>query len=115
MKTAKLGAVEQRWVAELVAFDFEVKYRPGATNKNTDALSRHPANESSESLTVSTQIPFMIRQQQRQPQISLDLVTSWAIQAFPAHEKAYLKALQEADPIVGAFKCGHALQNKNSQ
>lgn len=39
-KTAKLGAVEQRWVAQLSVFDFEVKYRPGSSNAAADALSR---------------------------------------------------------------------------
>uniref|UniRef100_A0AAY5L9X8 Gypsy retrotransposon integrase-like protein 1 n=1 Tax=Esox lucius TaxID=8010 RepID=A0AAY5L9X8_ESOLU len=40
IRTAKLGAVEQRWVAQLASFDFEVKYRPGRENVNADALSR---------------------------------------------------------------------------
>lgn len=40
LKTAKLGAVEQRWVAQLSVFDFEVKYRPGSSNAAADALSR---------------------------------------------------------------------------
>ncbi|RVE73956.1 hypothetical protein OJAV_G00036180 [Oryzias javanicus] len=39
---AKLGAVEQRWVAQLASFDLEVKYRSGRENVNADALSRHP-------------------------------------------------------------------------
>uniref|UniRef100_A0A3B3C1W6 Gypsy retrotransposon integrase-like protein 1 n=1 Tax=Oryzias melastigma TaxID=30732 RepID=A0A3B3C1W6_ORYME len=42
LSTAKLGAVEQRWVAQLVSFDLEVKYRSGRENVNADALSRHP-------------------------------------------------------------------------
>ncbi len=36
---AKFGAIEQRWVAQLAIFDFEVKYRPGRHN---DFLSRQP-------------------------------------------------------------------------
>ena len=40
LKTAKLGAVEQRWVSELAQFDFQVVYRPGSHNAGADALSR---------------------------------------------------------------------------
>lgn len=43
LQTARLGAVEQRWVAQLASFDFEVKYRAGRENTNEDALSRFPA------------------------------------------------------------------------
>ncbi|KAL0161724.1 hypothetical protein M9458_045449, partial [Cirrhinus mrigala] len=42
LNTAKLGALEQRWVAQLAAFDFDVQYRPGRCNNAADALSRQP-------------------------------------------------------------------------
>lgn len=42
LRTAQLGATEQRWVAKLSAFDFDVKYRAGRENVNADALSRLP-------------------------------------------------------------------------
>lgn len=38
--TAKLGATETRWAAELAQFTFTIKYRSGRNNKNADALSR---------------------------------------------------------------------------
>ena len=41
LKSAKLGAVEQRWSAALDQFDCEIKYRPGKNNP-ADALSRLP-------------------------------------------------------------------------
>ena len=42
LQSARLGATEQRWVAQLAAFDYEVKYRSGKENANADALSRVP-------------------------------------------------------------------------
>ena len=46
-KTAKVGAIEQRWAAELAQFDFDIVYRPGKVNP-ADALSRHPVNANDE-------------------------------------------------------------------
>lgn len=40
LDTAKLGAVEQRWAAQLAAFNLTLQYRPGSRNGNADALSR---------------------------------------------------------------------------
>ncbi|XP_068111017.1 uncharacterized protein [Hyperolius riggenbachi] len=42
LQTAKLGAMEQRWVARLAKFQFTIKYRPGRINGCADALSRFP-------------------------------------------------------------------------
>lgn len=40
LDTAQLGAVEQRWVAQLTNFRYTVKYHPGAHNGSADAFSR---------------------------------------------------------------------------
>ena len=40
LESAKLRATEQRWVAELSAFDYNVRYCPGRINWNVEALSR---------------------------------------------------------------------------
>ena len=40
--TAKLNATGHRWVSELADFSFDIKYRPGHSNKDADALSRFP-------------------------------------------------------------------------
>ena len=63
IQTAKLGATEQRWVAQLAPFDLEIKYRAGRTNKCADALSRVPAAdeihvlELTSHVTESTSLP----------------------------------------------------------
>ncbi|XP_041915854.1 uncharacterized protein LOC121680512 [Alosa sapidissima] len=44
LNTANLGAVEQRWLAQLAGFQFGVRYRPGRMNGNADALSRWPTD-----------------------------------------------------------------------
>ena len=42
-ETAKFGAVEQRWIAEMAAVgEMKTYYRPGKINRNADALSRNP-------------------------------------------------------------------------
>ncbi len=48
LETANLGAVEQRWMAQLSEFDFEVYYKPGRQNTNADVLSRIPSCEEPE-------------------------------------------------------------------
>jgi len=47
LDTAKLGAIEQRWVAQLASFTFDVKYRSGKANANADSLSRKVCSRSS--------------------------------------------------------------------
>ena len=42
LTTARLNATGHRWVAELADFSFSIKYRPGHSNGDADALSRLP-------------------------------------------------------------------------
>ena len=42
LTTAKLNATGHRWVSEVAYFSLTIKYRPGHSNKDADALSRLP-------------------------------------------------------------------------
>lgn len=77
LQSAKLGAVEHRWAAQLAAFDFESKYRSGRSNKNAVALSRQPTSSANlaEQALLSTPVPVI-------------------------HSSSDLRALQEADPLL---------------
>lgn len=54
LQTAKLGAVEQRWVAQLANYDYQLKYRPGREHVNEDALSRLPATRRDDQTPLCT-------------------------------------------------------------
>ena len=47
-RSAKLGALEQRWASQLAQFDFDIQYRPAKINP-ADALSRMPLEPSPDS------------------------------------------------------------------
>ena len=43
LQTAKLGAVEQRWVAQLANYDYQIRYRPVKEHTNaSDGLTNGP-------------------------------------------------------------------------
>ena len=42
LTTAKLNSTGHRWVSELAVYNFEIKYRLGKVNQDTDTLSRTP-------------------------------------------------------------------------
>ncbi|KAJ8000169.1 hypothetical protein DPEC_G00202050 [Dallia pectoralis] len=87
LDTAKLGAVEQRWVAQLANFTFTVKYRPGAANRNADVLSRLPGEVRVTSVEVEGGSQVGSDQDSREP-LQREEPTLWAIR-------------QEEDPEVG--------------
>ena len=43
--TAKLDTTGHRWLADLAAFSYNIKYRPGTQNQNADFLSRIPRKD----------------------------------------------------------------------
>ena len=44
-KTAKLGAIEHKWIAQLASYDFDIKHQSGKINQAADALSRRSHEE----------------------------------------------------------------------
>lgn len=45
LSSAKLGATEQHWAAQLASFDFVVKYYSEKMNQNADTLSQQYSPE----------------------------------------------------------------------
>lgn len=97
LNSAKLGAVEQRWASELAVFDFSIRYRSGRSNANADSLSRQHNNPLPARGTV---LPDSLRCRDAEKLLQ---VTQMSTSALPSHSFDHLRALQRADPVLGAF------------
>ncbi len=99
LSSAKLGATEQRWAAQLALFDFDIRYRSGRVNKNADALSlqHHPGGWDMEAMLPGTSIPEPLQQ-------ALWLKESKETQAAFVSLSHYVPSdlckLQQADPVI---------------
>lgn len=106
LTTAKLGATEQRWVAQLSAFDFTIRYRPGRSNGNADALSRQlPPPGPSTTLGVvapGTVVPPSLQEFLAEPPTVQVIQAVTAV--LPTHSPTDLQALQTSDPVIGQFQ-----------
>lgn len=104
LNTAKLGATEQRWAAQLSAFDFTIHYRSGRINVNVDTLSRqvHSTDDSSrlESLLPGTSLSESLQQH---PDLRPTEVTQMATSVLPTYSTDYLVSLQQQDSVIGTF------------
>ena len=119
LQSAKLGAVEQRWAAELALFNFKMKYRPGRANGNADELSRvargnHEkeiphADDLAEiqleniSVTQSTPVPVELRElvttYTSQDKLSTSILET-TFTSLPSHSPAEFRDMQIADPVI---------------
>ena len=105
LQSAKLGAAEHRWAAALAAFDFEIKYRSGRSNRNADALSRQyvPVAESSAPSLPGTLVPSGI---QHHPRHDPAVVAHQSlVSVLPSHSASDLHSLQENDPLLEEVLC----------
>ncbi|CAM4713469.1 unnamed protein product [Leuciscus chuanchicus] len=101
LATAKLGATEQRWAAELAAFDFEVRYRSGKSNRNADALSRQDptAGGIPEGLVGGSAVPVSLHQAISMGRVAQAVVSTMSV--LPGYSVLDICSLQEADPVIG--------------
>ncbi|KAI3358861.1 hypothetical protein L3Q82_015251 [Scortum barcoo] len=100
LQSAKLGATEHRWAAQLAAFDFDIKYHSGRSNRNADALSRQCASGSPlvAHCLPGTRVPLSL-QQSRHPD-SVVPATQSLVSILPSHSAFDLSSLQENDPLL---------------
>lgn len=99
LSSAKLGATEQRWAAQLAAFNFEIKYRSGRSNRNADALSRQqpPGPSDLKAMLPGTAIPSDLRQALACQGVE---ATQISISVLPQPSPAEICSLQQADPVI---------------
>ncbi len=120
LETANLGAVEQRWTAQLSEFDFEVYYKPGRQNTNADVLSRIPSCEEPEQEDSAKDFIKMksdevraclwpVAKQQQRVQASVQVSVTRKV---PGYSWSDIEEQQKIDPHIAPIY--HAvLTNKN--
>ena len=51
----------QRWTRTLAAYEYNISYKPGATNANADALSRLPLSKMPESVPIPGETVLLLQ------------------------------------------------------
>lgn len=104
-QTAKLGATETRWVAQMVRFNSKVVFRSGKFNKNADALSRLDkcTSDAPALLEQATKSSMIVNRDLKAEQASVlkvSLSERACTETFPAYNKSELRAKQENDELI---------------
>ena len=101
LKTAKLGATEQRWVAKLAPYDLKIRYRSGKSNRVADALSRYPKQvdvlAQVNQFTCSSPIQVEVEIVTQPPGAPGDLASG----IIPTFSKEELAKMQKEDECIG--------------
>lgn len=100
LQSAKLGATEHRWAAQLAVFDFEIKYRSGRSNRNADALSRQYSSGLDSAVPLLPGGQVLPDLQPGQPLEQPVVATLALVSALPAHSASDLQLLQQNDPLL---------------
>ena len=100
--SAKLGATEQRWQAQLAQLDFTITYRSGKLNRAADALSR-----------MTTELPSDLREEackianesfeHEAENLESKVLYCDSVFALPKFTQDDLQQMQISDKIVGEF------------
>lgn len=69
MAQREVGPDYQRWISKLMAYDFEIKYKPGPSNRVADPLSRQFAGSAELGALITAHVPTWADIQQ---QVSTD-------------------------------------------
>lgn len=72
LTTAKLNGTGHRWLADLAAFNFDIKYRPGKHNSDADALSRLPIRIDAVQALCNSAVPSYAETLTFTPEVLLD-------------------------------------------
>ena len=101
LQTAKLGAVEQRWVARIDQFDYIIKYRPGRLNK-ADALSRLPYTRADSGLPPEIGEIHQARcQLTTAGPVTDPPLPHTAASTLPSFSQQDMGDMQRRDPVIG--------------
>ena len=109
LRTAKLGATEMRWCAQLAQFNFEIIYPSGKSNKNADALSRQNSSNSMDdevtlqNITKTTLIDKFVVKNCSVDEMSVirdEQLT--AVTTFPEYSRTELAVKQMQDSTMAA-------------
>lgn len=130
LQTARLGATEMRWVAQLAQFQFTVRFRSGRKNASADALSRiHPVPELNyQTMTLSeaevssiftemvhsTPVPGELQSallanltevslEKHEVVLPAEMVPT-AMGTLPSYTSFELSKLQASDEVIGPFR-----------